>query len=175
MIRDLRFALRMLVKNPGFSIVAFLAIALGLGVNTTIFGIVNTLLLRPLPVGHVEQLVQVYTTDTHFTGRQANSYLNFLDYAKQNTVFRGMAAYRFALMGMTRGSDTSNVFGQLVTGNYFDVLKVQPVLGVDNIVSGSPFAVRNRNTGAGGDQLVDVDDRGSRCARGSAPLPRSAP
>jgi predicted permease len=129
MIRDLRFALRMLVKNPGFSIVAFLAIALGLGVNTTIFGIVNTLLLRPLPVGHAEQLVQVYTTDTHFTGRQANSYLNFLDYAKQNTVFRGMAAYRFALMGMTRGSDTSNVFGQLVTGNYFDVLKVQPVLG----------------------------------------------
>jgi predicted permease len=129
MIRDLRFALRMLVKNPGFSIVAFLAIALGLGVNTTIFGIVNTLLLRPLPVGHVEQLVQVYTTDTHFTGRQANSYLNFLDYAKQNTVFSGMAAYRFALMGMTRGSDTSNVFGQLVTGNYFDVLKVQPVLG----------------------------------------------
>ena len=129
MIRDLRFALRMLVKNPGFSIVAFLAIALGLGVNTTIFGIVNTLLLRPLPVGHVEQLVQVYTTDTHFTGRQANSYLNFLDYAKQNTVFSGMAAYRFALMGMTRGSNTSNVFGQLVTGNYFDVLKVQPVLG----------------------------------------------
>ena len=86
MITDLRFALRMLIKAPGFSIVAFLAIALGLGVNTTIFGIVNTLLLRPLPVGHAEQLVQVYTTDTHFTGRQANSYLNFLDYAKQNAV-----------------------------------------------------------------------------------------
>jgi predicted permease len=129
MIRDLRFALRMLVKSPGFSIVAFLAIALGLGVNTTIFGIVNTLLLRPLPVGHAEQLVQVYTTDTHFTGRQQNSYLNFLDYAKQNTVFSGMAAYRFALMGMTRGTETSNVFGQLVTGNYFDVLQVQPALG----------------------------------------------
>ena len=129
MITDLRFALRMLIKAPGFSIVAFLAIALGLGVNTTIFGIVNTLLLRPLPVGHAEQLVQVYTTDTHFTGRQANSYLNFLDYAKQNAVFSGMSAYRFALMGMTRGNDTSNVFGQLVTGNYFDVLQVRPVLG----------------------------------------------
>jgi len=119
----------MLIKAPGFSIVAFLAIALGLGVNTTIFGIVNTLLLRPLPVGHAEQLVQVYTTDTHFTGRQANSYLNFLDYAKQNAVFSGMSAYRFALMGMTRGNDSSNVFGQLVTGNYFDVLQVRPVLG----------------------------------------------
>ena len=129
MIGDLRFALRMLVKTPGFSIVAFLAIALGLGVNTTIFGIVNTLLLRPLPVGHAEELVQVYTTDTHFTGRQANSYLNFLDYAKENIVFSGMAAYRFALMGLTRGTDTSTAFGQLVTGNYFDVLQVHPVLG----------------------------------------------
>ena len=129
MLADLRFALRMLIKSPGFSIVAFLAIALGLGVNTTIFGIVNTLLLRPLPVGHAETLVQVYTTDTHFTGKQANSYLNFLDYAKQNTLFSGMAAYRFAVMGMTRGTDTSNVIGQLVTGNYFDVLQVRTVLG----------------------------------------------
>jgi macrolide transport system ATP-binding/permease protein len=129
MTNDLRFALRMLIKTPGFSIVAFLAIALGLGVNTTIFGIVNTLLLRPLPVGHPEQLVQVYTTDTHFAGRQANSYLNFVDYAQQNTVFSGMAGYRFALMGMTRGTDTLNVVGQLVTGNYFDVLQVHPALG----------------------------------------------
>src|SRR5919198_5237535 len=129
MLGDLRFALRMLVKTPGFSIVAFFAIALGLGVNTTIFGIVNVLLLRPLPVGNANELVQVYTTDTHFTGRQANSYLNFLDYAKENTVFSGMAAYRFALMGITRGTDTSTVFGQLVTGNYFDVLQARPVLG----------------------------------------------
>src|SRR6266513_92163 len=129
MITDLRFAFRMLIKTPAFSIVAFLAIALGLGVNTTIFGIVNTLLLRPLPVGHANELVQVYTTDTHFTGKQANSYLNFLDYAKENTVFSGIAAYRFAVMGMTRGTETSNVIGQLVTGNYFDVLQVHTVLG----------------------------------------------
>ncbi len=119
----------MLVKSPGFSIVAFLAIALGLGVNTTIFGIVNTLLLRPLPVGHVDELVQVYTTDSHFTGKQSNSYLNFEDYAKQNTVFTGMSAYRFAVMGMTRGGETSNIFGQLVSGNYFDLLQIHPVLG----------------------------------------------
>jgi hypothetical protein len=85
MMTDLRFALRMLIKSPGFSIVAFLAIALGLGVNTTIFGIVNTLLLRPLPVGHSDRVVQIYTTDSNITGKQANSYLNFEDYRKQES------------------------------------------------------------------------------------------
>src|SRR4051812_30625421 len=120
MLTDLRFAFRMLIKSPSFSIVAFLAIALGLGVNTTIFGVVNTLLLRPLPVGHAEELVQAYTTDTHINGKQANSYLNFLDYEKQNTVFTGMAGYTFASMGMTRGPETMNVGGLMVSGNYFD-------------------------------------------------------
>src|SRR5439155_14975552 len=98
MITDLRFALRMLIKAPGFSIVAFLAIALGLGVNTTIFGIVNTLLLRKLSIGHSDQVVQVYTKDPHLQGRAPNSYLNFVDYAQQNSVFTGLAAYTFAPM-----------------------------------------------------------------------------
>src|SRR4051812_15777615 len=129
MLQDLRFAIRMLIKTPGFSVVAFLAIALGLGVNTTIFGIVNTLLLRPLPVGHADNLVQVYTTDTHFSSKSANSYLNYLDFEKENTVFSGMAAYRFAVMGMNRGNETSNIFGMLVSGNYFDLLQVPITLG----------------------------------------------
>src|SRR3979411_1974267 len=103
MMTDLRFALRMLIKSPGFSIVAFLAIALGLGVNTTIFGIVNTLLLRPLPVGHANQVVKVFTTDTHMQGNQQNSYLNYVDLAKDNTVFSATGGYAFAGMGMTRG------------------------------------------------------------------------
>lgn len=147
MMNDLRFAFRMLVKSPGFSIVAFLAIALGLGVNTTIFGVVNTLLLRPLPVGHAEQVVQVYTTDTHITGKQANSYLNFQDYVKDNTVFSAMAGYTFAGMGMTRGAETLNVGGLLVSGNYFDLLQVQPVLGrgflpeEDSTPNGHPVVV----------------------------------
>jgi predicted permease len=147
MMTDLRFALRMLIKSPGFSIVAFLAIALGLGVNTTIFGIVNTLLLRPLPVGHSDRVVQVYTTDSHITGKQSNSYLNFVDYRKQNTVFSAMAGYTFAAMGMTRGSETLNIGGLLVSGNYFDLLEVHPVLGrgflpeEDSTPNGHPVAV----------------------------------
>src|ERR1700737_2269946 len=129
MLTDLRFALRMLIKSPGFSIVAFLAIALGLGVYTTIFGVVNTLLLRPLPVGHSDKVVQVYTTDSHITGKQPNTYLNFEDYRKQNSVFSEMAGYTFAGMGMTRGAETLNVGGLMVSGNYFDLLQVRPVFG----------------------------------------------
>ena len=147
MLNDLRFALRMLIKSPGFSVVAFLAITLGLGVNTTIFGIVNTLLLRPLPVGHADNVVKVFTTDTHINGKQANSYLNFQDYVKQNTVFSAMAGYTFAGMGMTRGSETLNIGGLLVSGNYFDLLEVKPALGrgflpeEDSTPNGHPVVV----------------------------------
>src|SRR5437588_6708190 len=147
MINDIRFAFRMLVKTPGFSIVAFLAIALGLGVNTSIFGIINTLILRPLPVGHSEQLVQVYTKDPHIEGRSPTSYLNFIDYARENTVFSAMAAYTFAPMGLTRGNETLNLLGELVSANYFDLLQVQPALGrsflpeEDSSPNGHPVAI----------------------------------
>jgi hypothetical protein len=67
--RDFRYAARALIRTPGFLAVAFVAIALGIGVNTTILGIVNALLLRPLPIGHSDQMVQIFTTDSHFTGR----------------------------------------------------------------------------------------------------------
>jgi macrolide transport system ATP-binding/permease protein len=149
MINDIRFAFRMLMKSPGFSIAAFLAIALGLGVNTSVLGIVNTLLLQPLPIGHSDQVVQLYTKDAHMDGRSPTSYLNFVDYTKQNTVFSGMAAYTFAAMGMTRGNDTSNVLGQLVSGNYFDLLEVRPFLGraflaeEDGAPNAHPVAVLN--------------------------------
>ncbi|PYK72819.1 MAG: hypothetical protein DME44_03335 [Verrucomicrobia bacterium] len=147
--RDLRYAIRTLIRSPGFFAVAFVAIALGIGVNTTILGIVNTLLLRPLPIGHSDQVVQVFTTDTHFVGRSPNSYLNFLDYQKQNSVFSAMAAYSFAGVGMTRGGETSNVLGQLVSGNYFDLLELRPFLGrgflpeEDTSPNGHPVAVLN--------------------------------
>lgn len=147
MIADIRFALRMLIKYPAFSIVAFLAIVLGIGANTTIFGIVNTLLLRPLPVGRAEQVVKVFTTDNHIRGKQQNSYLNFQDYEKQNSVFSDIGSYAFALMGMTRGNETLNIGGLMVSGNYFDLLHVHPFLGrgflpeEDSTPNGHPVAV----------------------------------
>jgi predicted permease len=147
MINDLRFAVRMLIKYPAFSIVAFLALALGIGANTTVFGIINALVLRPLPVGRAEQVLKVFTTDSHIPGNQSTSWLNFQDYAKQNTAFSSMAAYTFAGVGMTRGTDTLNVGALLVTGNYFDLLQVKPSLGrtflpeEDSTPNGHPVVV----------------------------------
>jgi macrolide transport system ATP-binding/permease protein len=151
MIADLRFAIRMLIKYPAFSIVAFLALVLGIGANTTVFGIINALLLRPLPVGHSEEVVKVFTIDNHIPGNQSTSYLNFQDYARQNTAFSSMAAYTFAGMGMTRGTDTLNVVALLVTGNYFDLLQVKPALGrtflpeEDSTPNGHPVVVLGYN------------------------------
>ena len=129
MITDLRFAFRMLLKYPAFSMVAFLALVLGIGANTTVFGIINALLLRPLPVGHADQVVKVFTTDNHIPGNQSVSYLNFQDFEKQNTVFSAMSAYTFAGVGMTRGNDTLNVSALIVSGNYFDLHQVRPAFG----------------------------------------------
>lgn len=146
MISDLRFAVRMLMKSPGFTVVAFLAITVGIGVNTTIFGVVNSLLLRPLPVEKPEQLVQIYTSDARI-GRQPNSYLNYVDYAKQNTVFTGLVAYQFTPMGFTSGGETNNIFAQMVSGNYFSLLAIQPALGraflpeEDTIPNANPVVV----------------------------------
>nr|MBA2431625.1 ABC transporter permease [Chthoniobacterales bacterium] len=128
MIGDLRFAFRMLVKSPSFALVAFFALALGIGVTTTIFSVVNTLLLRPLPVGDSHELVQIYGLDDR-NGRAPNSYPNFLDYARENTVFTGIAAYQFLPMGLARGGETTNIVAQMVSGNYFSLLQVSPVLG----------------------------------------------
>src|ERR1700751_1198545 len=130
MINDLRFAIRMLIKYPAFSIVAFLA-----------------LVLRPLPVGHSAEVVKVFTTDNHIKGNQSTSYPNFQDFEKQNTAFTSMAAYTFAGMGMSRGTDTLNVTGLLVSGNYFDLLQVKPGLGrtflaeEDSTPNGHPVVV----------------------------------
>jgi macrolide transport system ATP-binding/permease protein len=147
MISDLRFAIRVLIKYPAFSIVAFLALVLGIGANTTVFGIINALLLRPLPVGQSEEVVKVFTTDNHIPGNQSISYLNFQDFEKQNTAFSAMSAYTFAGMGLTRGSETLNVGGLLVTGNYFDLLQVKAALGrtflpeEDSTPNGHPVVV----------------------------------
>ncbi|MFN2507507.1 MAG: ABC transporter permease, partial [Chthoniobacterales bacterium] len=128
MIDDLRFAFRMLIKSPGFAMVAFFAIALGIGVNTTIFGVINTLLLRPLPVRKPAELVQIYTLDAR-NGKGPSSYLNYVDYAKENTVFTGVASYQFVPLGLTTAGETTSIYAQSVSGNYFSVLGVAPFLG----------------------------------------------
>jgi predicted permease len=134
--QDVRYAGRMLTKNPGFSAVAVLSLALGIGANTTIFTVVNAILLNPLPVKDISRVVQVDTIDSKTLVTTANttklgmSYPNFQDYARENQVFTGLACYvgPFPLT-WSGGTEPKQVFGQMVSANYFDVLGLRPVSG----------------------------------------------
>jgi predicted permease len=131
---DLRYAARLLVKSPVFTVAAVASLGLGVGANTTIFSLVNEVLLNPLPVQEPSRLVSVYTTDAknraRFQGFMTTSYPNFRDYREQTGhVFSGVAASLFAPLSLTSGGEPEQVFGQVVTGNYFDVLGVRAAAG----------------------------------------------
>jgi putative ABC transport system permease protein len=147
LLKDLRYAIRSLLKRPGFAAIAIITLALGIGANTAIFSLVNTVLLRPLPVPHPEQLVQVYGTFHNGADYTIQSYLNYKDYRDRNDVFSGLIAYRFAPMSISHEGRNERVWGYLVSGNYFDVLGVQPFLGryflpeEDKTAGSNPVAV----------------------------------
>jgi predicted permease len=125
----------MILKNPTFSAIAVLSLALGIGANTTIFTVVNALLLNPLPVKDISRLVQMDTVDTKTMVTQANatklgmSYPNFQDYERQNQVFTGLTCVSGGPLTWSGGAEPQRIFGLLVSANYFDVLGVHPALG----------------------------------------------
>src|SRR5216110_3684864 len=127
---DLRYALRTLAKNPAFTSIAIVAIALGIGANTVIFSAVNAVLLRPLPFKNPEQLVMVWENATH-AGFPKNtpSPPNFLDWQRQNTVFTGMAAMSEHSFNLTGVGEPERLDGRRVSANLFDLLGVPAVLG----------------------------------------------
>lgn len=132
--QDFRFSLRTLAKSPGFTAVAVLSLALGIGANTTIFTLINAVFLNPLPVEQPSRLVAAFTTDENNTGASLNflqiSYPNYEDYREQNEVFTDLAAYSFAApLSLTAGEEPEQILTEMVTGNYFEVLGVEPVLG----------------------------------------------
>jgi predicted permease len=127
--KDLSYALRTAFKRPGFMAIAVVTLALGIGANTAIFSLVNTVLLRPLPVAHPEQLVEVYGTQQNGSSITLQSYLNYKDYRDRNDVLTGMLAYRFAPMSLSHAGGNERIWGYIVSGNYFEVLGVVPMLG----------------------------------------------
>ncbi len=128
LFQDLRFGARRLIKTPGFTIIAILSLALGIGANTAIFSLVNLILFRPLPIANPEQVVSVSPIGKD-GALAAFSYPNYLDFRDRNEVLSGLLAYRFVGLSLSRSGNNEKVWGYLVSGNYFDVLGVKPALG----------------------------------------------
>ena len=151
--QDVRHGARVLLKSPSFSAVAVLSLALGIGANTTIFTVVNAVLLHPLPVEDISRLVEVDTIDSKtqvgFAGatKLGLSFRNFQDYQQQNGVFTGITCFVPVPLTWSGGAEPRQVIGQLVSANYFDVLGLRPAIGrfflpdEDTRLSGNNVAV----------------------------------
>jgi putative ABC transport system permease protein len=149
--QDIRFGLRTMVKSPGFTVVAILSLALGVGANTTIFTLLNAILLTPLPVDRPAELVAVYTTDQATPSALGNllpvSYPNFKDLRDKNDTLVSIAAYTFPNpVSIGTGGEPQQAFAEMVTGNYFDVLGVKPYRG--------RFFVPEEDTTRGGHPVI---------------------
>lgn len=125
LLQDVRYGARLLVRHPAMTVVVVLSLALGIGANTTIFTLVNAVLLNPLPVRDVSSLVRVVTTESRngvITPLGAISRPNAVDLGEKNEVFERVAAAGFAQVALSSGGEPEQVFAQLATGNYFEVL-----------------------------------------------------
>src|SRR5881396_2309068 len=129
-MNDLKFAVRQLLKNPGFTAVAVLTLALGIGANTAIFSVVNAVLLRPLPYLEPERLIRLWESNP---GRGwpefSASAPNFEDWRKQQAVCEQLAAYEFATFNFTGSGSPERVAALSVTANLFPALGVEPAHG----------------------------------------------
>src|SRR5262245_567416 len=126
--QDLRYGARMLMKNPGFSLIAALTLTLGIGANTAIFSVINGVLLKPLPYAEPERLVAVWEV-RHDGRRGAVSYPNFADWRAQNGVFERIAIYRDTAMALTGGCEPANLRAIVTSPDLFPLLDVRPQLG----------------------------------------------
>ena len=134
LLQDLRYAGRMLRKSPGFTVVAALTLALGIGANTAVFTIVNTFLLNPLPVEKISELVAVETTSAKKTARSGDlqplSFLNLQDLKERARSFSSLAAHSSPMaVTMTLNRSPRRVFLEAVTANYFETLGLRPYMG----------------------------------------------
>jgi putative ABC transport system permease protein len=129
--QDLRYGTRILLKKPGFTSIAVLTLALGIGANTAIFSVVNAVLLQPLPYGDPDRLVWMWGNIRNGGNRASVSPPDFLDYRAQNSVFEHFGA-SFTVdssVNLTGSDEPERLTSRLVTANYFDVLGVRPLYG----------------------------------------------
>lgn len=152
-LQDFRFALRMLWKSPAFTTIAVLTLALGIGANTTIFTVVNAILLNPLPVKDIARVVELDTVDSKTRVTTANttklgmSYPNFQDYAKQDQVFSRLSCIVGPLpLTWSNGAEAKQIQGEMVSANYFDMLGIHPATG--------RFFLPDEDTKPGGNNVV---------------------
>src|SRR3984893_10349055 len=125
MIQDFRFAVRQLFKAPGFTIAAVIVLALGIGVNTAVFSLVNTLFFAPPAYAKPNEMVQLFSKDNKDPKKfRGFSYPTYLDVREQNTVFSDVMGFNLAFIGLGQKGDTRRAFGAVVTSNYFSVLGV---------------------------------------------------
>ena len=130
LVQDVRYGLRVLLKNPGFTIAAVVALALGIGANSVIFSVVNAVLLRPLPFKDPQQLTMVWEEATHLGfPKDTPPPATFLDWRQQNTVFSGMSAMALKNFNLIGVGEPERLDGRKVSANLFDLLGVRPILG----------------------------------------------
>jgi putative ABC transport system permease protein len=149
LFQDVRYGSRMLAKNPGFTAVAILTLALGIGANTAIFSVVNAVLLRPLPFAAPDRLVRVVSVRMPANAPDNASYPDFLDWRARNHVFESMAVFRTGDFTLTRQGDAVQLAGAAVSADLFRLLGVRPS-------SGRAFLPEEDKPGAadGGDAVI---------------------
>ena len=145
LFKDLGYAIRLLLKSPGFASIAILTLALGIGANTTLFSVVNGVLLNPLPYPHPEQLVTVYASTPGFELGPI-VYLNFLDWQRETKTFASLGLYRNQDYNVTLADNGERFTGYQINAGFFPTLGVQPVIGRtfradDDQVGAGPVAI----------------------------------
>lgn len=132
MLKDLLFAVRLLAKSPGFVVVAVCSLAIGIGANSAIYSLANVLLLRPLPIPDRDRVVNVHAiTNGPFGGNTALSYPDYADLRDRNRTFDGLVATSYTHLGFQPNPNTQSrmKWSMFVTGNFFDVMGIKPILG----------------------------------------------
>src|SRR5690606_24094205 len=128
LLQDLRYAARTLSRNRGFTLIAVLTLALGIGANSAIFSVVNAVLLRPLPFMEPEQLDRVYSTIEGFGDVQVSP-PDFLQMQQESRAYESLAAFTYSSPNLTGEGDPVRLNGAWVSANFFDLLGVRPLVG----------------------------------------------